>query len=162
MSSTTERYCRACGESVAPDTDVCPHCGVGTRTTDVGTPMAYCRDCGEEIRSAAEICPHCGVRQQPAPASFGSVESDLESLFRRNRGVVAAVASFFFPGLGQLLNREVVKGLLVFVGFVAASFSIVFGVGLILAPAVFVYGVYDAYRTGKRLETAAEGGRPHA
>lgn len=151
-STTTDRYCRACGESVAADTEICPHCGVGTRTTDVGTPMAYCRDCGEEIRAAAEICPNCGVRQRPAPSSLGSVESDLESFFRRNRGIVAALASFFLPGLGQLLNREILKGLLVFLGFLAASFSIVFGVGVILAPLVFVYGVYDAYRTGRELE----------
>ena len=160
MSSATERYCRACGEPVAPDADVCRHCGVNTQTTAVGTPTAYCRDCGEEIRTAAEICPHCGVRQRAPPSSFGAVDSDLGSFVRRNRGLVAAVASVFLPGLGQLLNGEVTKALLVFAALAFASFSVVFGVGLVLVPAVYLYAIYDAYRTGWALET--DDVRPYA
>lgn len=164
MSATTqERYCRACGETVAPDAEVCPACGVATDAVEVGDGPVYCRDCGEGIRAAAEICPHCGIRQRPRPrpgaplgepgaGDLGAVTDDLERFVRENRGLVAAVASFLFPGLGQLLNGEVVKAVVVFTAFVLATFSVVVGVGLIATPIVYVYAIYDAYRTGRRLE----------
>jgi len=153
----TERYCRACGGSVAPDGELCRACGVATDTVEVGGQTAYCRDCGEEIRAAAEICPRCGVRQRPRPPSTGgagteTLTDDLERFVRENRGLVAAVASFLFPGLGQLLNGEVVKAIVVFALFVLATFAIVVGVGLLATPIVYGYAVYDAYRTGRRLE----------
>jgi RNA polymerase subunit RPABC4/transcription elongation factor Spt4/TM2 domain-containing membrane protein YozV len=164
MSADTDHYCRACGERVARDAEICSNCGVGAGTVDVGSETVYCRDCGEELRAAAEICPECGVRQRPPPSTVGSVESDLESFFYRNRGLVAAVASFLLPGLGQLLNREITKGLLVFGALVVASVAVVFGVGLLLVPLVYVYAVYDAYRTGRALERGneTETERPHA
>ena len=162
MSATTERYCRACGETVAPGAEVCSACGVATDAVEVGDGPVYCRDCGEGIRAAAEICPHCGVRQRPRPRAgtlgdastddLETVTDDLERFVRENGGLVAAVASFLFPGLGQLLNGEVVKAVVVFTAFVLATFSVVVGVGLIATPIVYVYAIYDAYRTGRYLE----------
>lgn len=165
MSATTdrERYCRACGEAVDPDAEVCPACGVATDAVDVGDDPVHCRDCGEEIRAAAEICPHCGVRQRPRPRPGALVDGetvtdDLERFVRENRGLVAAVASFLFPGLGQLLNGEVAKAIVVFAAFVLATFSVVVGVGLIATPLVYVYAIYDAYRTGRTLERRGPAG----
>ncbi|MFC6835660.1 zinc ribbon domain-containing protein [Halomarina ordinaria] len=150
MSTLTDHtYCRSCGTDLPDDTDVCPECGVNVRTDDVGTPTAYCRTCGEEIKAAAEICPHCGVRQRSPP---GSATADLSAFVAENRAIVAAAASFFLPGLGQLVNEEVGKGIVVFVAFLAATFSLVVLVGFLAVPVVWAYGVYDAYVTGKRLQ----------
>lgn len=146
----TDRYCRACGSPLSEHADVCPDCGVAPDVDDVGGETAYCRACGEEIKAAAEICPHCGVRQRPRPSSGAT--SDLESLFYENRGLVAAVASFFFPGLGQILNGQVLKGALLFVVFTASAFAILVGIGLVTTPLLLVYAVYDAYTVGRDLE----------
>ena len=59
----------------------------------------FCKNCGKEIDDKAEICPHCGVR------------SKLSSTVTKNPGL-AAIISFFFPGLGQIYNGEIGKGIL--------------------------------------------------
>ncbi|WP_254544340.1 double zinc ribbon domain-containing protein [Halomarina pelagica] len=152
MATVETRYCRSCGTELATEAEVCVECGVNVRTDDVGTPTAYCRDCGEEIKAAAEICPHCGVRQRRAPTTSSDLVSDVERAVKENRALVAAVASFLWPGVGQLVNGEVVKGLVLLVLFPVAAFTIVFGIGFVLAPAVWLYAVYDAYTTGERLQ----------
>lgn len=151
------RYCRACGERVAPDADVCANCGVATDVTNVESTTAYCRDCGAEIKSAAEICPHCGVRQRGRPRTTGSsLESDLERFVKDNRGIVAALASVVFPGAGQIINGEIVKGLVVMGALFLSGFLVIFGIGLLLVPLVFVYAVYDAFTTGRDLSQQRE------
>jgi len=69
-------------------------------------------------------------------------------------GVVPAVCSAFIPGVGQLVNGETSKAIGVFV--VAGGAALLHGVPIIggiaaLAYAVtWLYGVGDAYVTGKR------------
>jgi TM2 domain-containing membrane protein YozV len=121
----------------------------------------YCRDCGERIRARAEICPDCGVRQRDPPAS--SLDRTLEDLFEGGNPFVAALLSALFPGLGQLYNRELERGLaFVVASFVALGSALVL-VGFVLYPAVWLYSIYDAYtRAELRAEelSAEADGRP--
>jgi len=120
-------------------------------TRERGPDEAFCRDCGAVIDARAEICPECGVRQRDPPQS--SVDSALDDLFDGGNPFVAAVLSAIFPGLGQLYNRELERGLAFAVGFIVASVSVLVFVGFLLAPAVWLYAVYDAYT---RAELRAE------
>lgn len=108
----------------------------------------YCRDCGAVISEKAEICPECGVRQQDPPKS--SLDTLIEELTEGGNPFVAAVLSVLFPGLGQLYNRELQKGIAVMVASVVALVSIVVGVGILLYPAVWVYALWDAYKVAER------------
>jgi len=71
-------------------------------------------------------------------------------------GVVPAVASFFVPGVGQLINGETDKALGVFVVSVATAAAFLGGlpiIGGILGlchAAAHVYAVGDAYIQGKK------------
>jgi len=59
--------------------------------------------------------------------------------------ILAAIGSFFIPGLGQVYNGEgMLKGLLYFIGIIIGSF-ILFIPGLI----IWLYGVYNAYKVAK-------------
>jgi len=120
-------------------------------TRERGPDEAFCRDCGAVIDARAEICPECGVRQRDPPKS--SVDSALDDLFEGGNPFVAAVLSAVFPGLGQLYNRELERGLVFAVGFIVATASVMVLVGFLLAPAVWLYAVYDAYT---RAELRAE------
>ncbi|ELZ89979.1 hypothetical protein [Haloferax sulfurifontis] len=120
-------------------------------TRERGPDEAFCRDCGAVIDARAEICPECGVRQRDPPKS--SVDSALDDLFDGGNPFVAAVLSAIFPGLGQLYNRELERGLVFAVGFIVASVSVMVLIGFLLAPAVWLYAVYDAYT---RAELRAE------
>lgn len=113
-----------------------------------GPDEVYCRDCGAVISERAEICPSCGVRQRDPPSST------LDDVLAGGNPAVAAALSALLPGLGQLYNRELERGLAFLVGSMLAAFSVVlFGLGLILYPAVWLYAIYDAYRGAERFAT---------
>jgi TM2 domain-containing membrane protein YozV len=71
-------------------------------------------------------------------------------------GIVPAIGSAFVPGLGQLINGEGTKALGVFVVWAIAGLSIFGWIPLIgtiaafLGGATWLYGVLDAYVTGKK------------
>lgn len=122
---------------------------------DRGPDEVFCRNCGEIISERAEICPECGVRQRPPPTS--PAESALEDLVEGGNPFVAGVLSALFPGLGQLYNRELERGLAFIVGGMLAAFSAIVLIGFILYPIVWLYSIYDAYtRAGIRAEVLAD------
>jgi TM2 domain-containing membrane protein YozV/ribosomal protein L40E len=113
-----------------------------------GPDEAFCRDCGAVIDAQAEICPECGVRQLPPPQS--SVDSAIDDLFEGGNPFVAAALSALFPGLGQIYNRELEKGIAFIVGGFLAVLSALVLVGFVLYPAVWIYSIYEAYKTAER------------
>lgn len=128
-------------------------------TRDRGPDEVFCRNCGEVIDQRAEICPSCGVRQRPAPKS--SVDSAVETLLEGGNPFVAALLSAIFPGLGQIYNRELERGLVLVVATIFAAFSTLVFVGFILFPAVWLFAIYDAYtraelRAAQLRETEAD------
>ena len=118
-----------------------------------GPGEVYCRDCGEVISAQAELCPECGVRQRDPPSS--SLDSILEELTEGGNPFIAAVLSVVFPGLGQLYNRELEKGIAVMAASFLSLLSVLAGIGLVLYPAVWLYALYDAYVVADR---QADGG----
>ncbi|WP_394326257.1 zinc ribbon domain-containing protein [Haloferax profundi] len=116
-----------------------------------GPDEVFCRNCGAVIDEKAEICPSCGVRQRPPPKS--SVDSAVDSLLEGGNPFVAALLSALFPGLGQIYNRELERGLVFIIATIVAAISTLVFVGFILFPAVWLYAIYDAYT---RAELRAE------
>jgi TM2 domain-containing membrane protein YozV len=101
----------------------------------------YCRDCGAQISERAEICPECGIRQKE-PAQ-------QESNQRREKDPgLAALASLIIPGAGQVYNGQIAKGIIG--GVVTLVFAITM-VGLVVAVPLWLYLIYDAYRTAQSL-----------
>jgi TM2 domain-containing membrane protein YozV len=65
--------------------------------------------------------------------------------------MLALAFSFLFTGLGQIYNGEHAKGLL-FVAIQLINFALIYWfVGLITAPAFWMYGLLDAMNTAERL-----------
>lgn len=109
---------------------------------------AFCRNCGEEIAAAAEICPECGVRQRPS----SSIDSALAEVLEGGNPFVAAALSAFVPGLGQIYNRELERGIAFIVASFLAFLSVMIMIGIVLYPAVWIYSIYDAYTRAERVE----------
>ena len=104
-------------------------------------PVAYCPHCGAQVDPMAEICPKCGVRIKQAPAVVQE---------RKNTGV-AAILSVIFPGLGQIYNGQIGKGIVfIILGIIFAGLVIVF-IGFILFPLFWIYNIYDAYTSAKKI-----------
>jgi TM2 domain-containing membrane protein YozV len=105
----------------------------------VGTK--YCSNCGEQIDERAEICPSCGVRQH------GFV------VYQQKNPGVAAVLSALFVGLGQIYNGEIAKGLMFMVAYFVSIILIFLLIGFITTPLLWIFGIYDAYDTAKRINS---------
>jgi len=72
----------------------------------------------------------------------------------KNPGL-AAVLSFFYMGLGQIYNGQIAKGIVFIVAYSVSWVllaSVIFTiVGIITTPALFIYGMYDAYKSAEKI-----------
>ncbi|HGJ65047.1 TPA: hypothetical protein ENS27_06605 [bacterium] len=68
----------------------------------------------------------------------------------KNPGV-AAVLSFFFCGLGQIYNGQILKGIMMFVVYSISWFLMYVIIGFITTPILWIWGIYDAYRTAEKI-----------
>jgi TM2 domain-containing membrane protein YozV len=103
------------------------------------TETKYCANCGAEIDEKAVICTQCGVAQR-------SEKTETQ----KNEGL-AAVMSFFFAGLGQIYNGQIGKGVILIVIQVINFMLMFILIGLLTYPIVWIYGIWDAYTTAKKI-----------
>ena len=67
---------------------------------------------------------------------------------------LAAVLSFLVPGLGQIYNGQIVKGLILVVVQATNVALMHVLVGFVFYPIVLVYAVFDAYRSAERINAS--------
>ena len=76
--------------------------------------MIYCPACGRKLSSHAAFCPGCGEPLARRTGAIGRAPIVVERRHLWSPGV-AAVLSFFIPGLGQLYKRQLISALLWFI-----------------------------------------------
>jgi TM2 domain-containing membrane protein YozV len=98
---------------------------------------------GAEQYRAQPMPPQVYGQPQPIPPQAYGQPQPLQVVQGRSAGV-AVIASLFIPGLGSMLNERVGKGVLILIGYlVSITLCLVF-IGLVLAPAVWIYGMVTA------------------
>jgi FlaG/FlaF family flagellin (archaellin) len=117
----------------------------------------FCPTCGKPLQyENAEICPGCGVRIQPPPQ-----DTEIRNPW------IAVILSFFFLGWGQWYNGKTWDGVRLFgaaIGTYIVFFLAIFLfsglpalVGLftlvlfLVILVIWIYGMYDAYRTAEQI-----------
>jgi TM2 domain-containing membrane protein YozV/RNA polymerase subunit RPABC4/transcription elongation factor Spt4 len=143
------KYCRDCGIEIEDTAEKCPECGAqqpGVKN------IKYCSNCGSTIDENAEICPECGVKQGRI-GSYQQVETPTyrQPRYQLKNPGLAAVLSAFFVGFGQIYNGEIGKGLLLIVVYFISILMIFVLIGFITTPLIWIFGIYDAYNTAKRI-----------
>lgn len=99
--------------------------------------MIPCPSCAKEISDQAVNCPQCG-HPINAPTAVANAPSPG----------IAAVCSFFIPGLGQMYAGQPLQGLL-WLGFVLAGYLFLIpGLVLHLICIVHAYGVAKGKASG--------------
>ena len=68
----------------------------------------------------------------------------------KNPGL-AAVLSFFYMGLGQIYNGQIAKGVAFIVIYTFSWIMIIVLIGLLTTPVLWIYGMYDAYKSAERM-----------
>jgi len=71
----------------------------------------------------------------------------------KNPGI-SLLASFFIPGLGTLINGNAGLGIAIFVAYCFAWLTTMILIGFLLLPAVWIWGMIDAYQGAKKWNTA--------
>ena len=61
--------------------------------------------------------------------------------------------SFFYTGLGQIYNGQIGKGILLLIIYGASWLAMAVLIGFITTPILWIYGMYDAYKTAERINT---------
>lgn len=99
----------------------------------------FCPVCGNSLQNEnGEICPQCGARLAMPPAPITPEKNP----------VVAALLSVFVPGLGQVYNGDLKRGILFYLGtLIATLFLIIPGI------IVWAYQLWDAYSTAKMMNS---------
>jgi len=67
---------------------------------------------------------------------------------------VSLIISVFLPGVGSMVNGDVGVGVLILVSYLVAWFLVLVVIGLILVPAVWIWGLVHAYQGAKRWNLA--------
>ncbi|MBF6567438.1 MAG: hypothetical protein IVW54_01020 [Candidatus Binataceae bacterium] len=71
---------------------------------------------------------------------------------------LAAVLSFFWCGLGQIYNGQIVKGIVMLLLYAASWYTMWLIIGFITTPILWIWGMVDAYRSAQRLNHRETGG----
>jgi TM2 domain-containing membrane protein YozV len=90
------------------------------------------------------------------------MNSQAPPVFYKNPGL-AAVLSFFYMGLGQIYNGQLAKGIFFIVLYSISIFLIIIKIGIITTPILFIYGIYDAYKSAEKInrDIARQAGPQH-
>jgi len=113
-------------------------------TIKPGPDEKYCSECGAIIKKAAEICPKCGIRV------IGPSKTHIQAVQLKNPGL-AALASFIWCGAGQVYNGQILKGVVLLIAYLISIVLIFVLIGLITTPLLWIYGIYDAYKTAEKI-----------
>jgi TM2 domain-containing membrane protein YozV/ribosomal protein L40E len=105
--------------------------------------VKYCPECGAKVKEKAVVCVKCGISLKDLKESSEGREGE-----RKSSGI-AAVLSFFFPGLGQIYNGQIGKGILFIIlsGILILLMFVLIGIPLYLI--FWIYNIYDAYKTAE-------------
>lgn len=67
----------------------------------------------------------------------------------KNPGL-ALLVSFFFPGVGSMMNGDAGKGIGILIGYLVSWFLVIVFVGLLGVLGFWVWGMVDAYRGAQK------------
>ena len=129
----------------------------------------FCKNCGSKLDPGARFCSNCGspvlsqapyVSESPQTApkrsmttsprqqtiSHPPVRSDRHAIISRKQKSpgVAAFLSFLWTGLGQIYVGELGRGIMFMVIAFFLLWTVFIGIGLILIPVWWIYGIFDA------------------
>jgi len=88
------------------------------------------------------------------PAQFTAPAGGYTTGDTAKTPVLSLILSLVVPGLGQIINGETNKGIILIVAIVIAYFTCFIAIGFLLVPAVMAYAAYDAFQGAKKWNVA--------
>ncbi len=134
-------HCTNCNETIDSKAEICPKCGVRTFTV-----KNYCPECGSSVTANQALCVKCGATLEAPKQTITSNYSYSPLLM--------GIASFFIPGLGQMIMGQVKKGLTlliisIFLGIVTFGLA---GFVLMIVATVDAVKIANKLQQGRAVE----------
>jgi len=105
----------------------------------------FCPECGKSIENeTSKFCDSCGANLDSSNVVVNKESS--QEIQEEKSSFIAILCSLFIPGLGQVYNGETEKGVIIFLATLIGAFIFIIP-GII----VWIYGMYDAYTTAKKM-----------
>ncbi|HOH81584.1 MAG TPA: zinc-ribbon domain-containing protein, partial [Methanoregulaceae archaeon] len=106
----------------------------------------FCESCGAQLKEGDKFCEQCGAVTAAVSLAPASVAVPAAAVQKEKNPWISTILSFFFPGLGSIYNGDTLKGVAIYIGAII-------GMLLFIVPGVIVwiYGMYDAYTTAKKM-----------
>ncbi|MDO5848418.1 MAG: zinc ribbon domain-containing protein [Methanobrevibacter sp.] len=101
-----------------------------------------CSSCGSSVDSSAKFCDMCGADLD---------ENKEVIVVEKVNPIKSAIFSAIVPGIGQVYNNQPKKGLIIFVIWIIGVILILFIVGWIIVVIMWLYSIYDAFTSAKKL-----------
>lgn len=152
------QFCSSCGKRLTIDSQSPGSSSGGVHALScyihTGQPaVGVCVSCGQAICGECRVpiqgknyCKRCSAELASRPMTQrGSVYGQQKS------SGIAAVLSFFWPGLGQIYNGQIGKGILLILLQIVNLVLMFVLIGFITGLLVWVYSMYDAYNTAERI-----------
>lgn len=135
-------YCRPC--LVAHDgRNVCRNCSIRVNTAPAPNPQQYQYPQSPQSYQTVQPQQHPyqhPYQQPPAPYYQQGYAPQVVLYAKRKEPGLALFLSFFFPGLGQIYNGDVGKGIALMIGFWLL-------VWVFIGWIFWIWSMVDAYRT---------------
>lgn len=150
-------FCKKCGKEARDDSRFCWNCGsdIEIKEEEKGSTIEMektspgktsCYNCNEEINEKLDTCLKCGAH--------------IRIIVPKNPGI-AAVLSFFVPGLGYVYDGRVIIGAVVVIielaliglsALLISSSRIMYGLGLLIVGIIiWIYCIYNSYDIAERI-----------
>ncbi len=110
--------------------------------------VKYCSECGKPLESeTSKFCNNCGANLGISDTlNVIEKKEPVQEIQEEKSSFLAALCSFFIPGLGQVYDGETARGVGIFFGTLIGTF-----IFLIPGLIVWLFGVYDAYSIAKKM-----------
>ena len=137
-----EQFCKNCGSKLDPGARFCSNCG-----SPVLSKPPY-------ISESRQTVPDRPMTPSPRQQTMypHPVGSDRHAIIARKQKSpgVAAFLSFLWTGLGQIYVGELGRGIVFMVIAFFLFWTLFLGIGLILVPVWWIYGIFDANKLAKQ------------
>lgn len=105
----------------------------------------FCPRCGHPNLDDARFCSNCSTRLPQV-----NEPRKMVLIVEKSPGL-AAVLSFFWCGLGQIYNGQILKGLVMLLLYGLSWWLMFVMIGFITTPILWIWGIIDAYRVADRV-----------
>ena len=136
-------YCTNCGNGMDPHAEICIRCGFRMFTT-----QQHCYHCGVSVHAEQEICVSCGVnllKKAYKNTVIKGLPAGMEPAF-------TAVMSFLLPGVGQILNKQVTKGVVMLVFYGLTLLTSILIIPILFSLGIWVISIIDAWLIAQKIQ----------